>query len=88
MFTVEESWHILNVILICGAFDKKTFCCWKTFVMAQLSIFLGPRGPLGTPSSVRPFVGAKNLDQLYSSLNQQRTTANLSDIIGYVSGGV
>ena len=36
--------------------------------------FLGPRGPLGIPlsvrPSVRPSVGAKNLDQLYSSINQ------------------
>ena len=64
--------------------------------------FLGPRGPLGLPSlvrpSVRPPVGAKNLDQLYSSINQQWTTANLSDIVWWclvvsgaclvVSGGV
>ena len=37
---------------------------------------------------VRPSVGKKNLDQLYSSINQQRTTANLSDIVWCVSGGV
>ena len=31
-------------------------------------MFLGPRGPLGLPSSVRLSArGAKNLDQLYSS---------------------
>ena len=30
-------------------------------------VFSGPRGPLGTPSSVRPSVGAKNLDQLYKT---------------------
>ena len=55
-----------------------------------LKTFLGPRGPLGTPSFVHPSVGAKNLDQLYSSINQQRTTANLSDFFWcvVVSGGV
>ena len=37
---------------------------------------------------VRPSVGKKNLDQLYSSINQQRTTANLSDVVWCVSGGV
>ena len=36
-------------------------------------LFLGPRGPLGTPSLVRPFVGKKNLDQLYSSLYASQT---------------
>ena len=54
--------------------------------------FLGPRGPLGLPSLVRPFarspVGAKNLDQLYSSINHHRTTANQSDIVWCMSGGV
>ena len=50
--------------------------------------FLGPRGPLGTPSFARSPVGKKNLDQLYSSINQQRTTANLSDIVWCMSGGV
>ena len=50
--------------------------------------FLGPRGPLGLPSLVSPFVGAKNLDQLYSSISHYRTTANLSDIVWCVSGGV
>ena len=38
--------------------------------------------------SVRPFVGEKNLDQLYSSINHHRTTANLSDIVWCMSGGV
>ena len=56
--------------------------------MLQHLIFLGPRGPLGTPLFARPPVGKKNLDQLYSSINQQRTTANLSDIVWCVSGGV
>ena len=51
-------------------------------------IFLGPRGPLGSPSFVRPPVGAKNLDQLYSSINHHRTTANQSDIVWCMSGGV
>ena len=48
-------------------------------------VFLGPRGPLGLPSfvrlSTRPSVRKKNLDQLYSSINHHRTTANLSDIV-------
>ena len=45
-------------------------------------MFLGPRGPLGLPSSVRLSArGAKNLDQLYSSIAHHRTTANLSDIV-------
>ena len=35
--------------------------------------FLGPRGLLGTPSSARPSVGAKNLDQLYSSMYASQT---------------
>ena len=43
---------------------------------------------LGTPLFIRPFVGAKNLDQLYSSMNHHRTTANLSDIVWCMSGGV
>ena len=30
----------------------------------------------------------KNLDQLYSSINHHRTTANLSDIVCCMSGGV
>ena len=51
-------------------------------------VFSGPRGPLGTPSSVRPSVRKKNLDQLYSSINHHRTTANLSDIVWCMSGGV
>ena len=37
---------------------------------------------------VRPPVGKKNLDQLYSSINHHRTTANLSDIVWCMSGGV
>ena len=52
-------------------------------------MFLGPRGPLGLPSSVRLSArGAKNLDQLYSSIAHQRTTANLADIVWCMSGGV
>ena len=50
------------------------------------SSFLGPRGPLGLPSFVCSSVGAKNLDQLYSSINHHRTTANLSDIVLCMSG--
>ena len=50
--------------------------------------FLGPRGPLGLPSLVSSPVGAKNLDQLYSSINHHRTTANQSDIVWCMSGGV
>ena len=38
--------------------------------------------------SVRPSVRKKNLDQLYSSINHHRTTANLSDIVWCMSGGV
>ena len=38
--------------------------------------------------SVHPSVGEKNLDQLYSSINQHRTTANLTDIVWCISGGV
>ena len=53
-----------------------------------LFLFSGPRGPLGTPLSVRPSVGKKNLDQLYSSINHHRTTANLSDIVWCMSGSV
>ena len=61
---------------------------WDVYIYS----FLGLRGPLGTPLSVRPFVrppvGKKNLDQLYSSVNHHRTTANLSDIVWCMSGGV
>ena len=39
-------------------------------------------------SSIRSPVGKKNLDQLYTSINHHRTTANLSDIVWCVSGGV
>ena len=63
------------IIIIChhtGWFFRSARTSWNTFVRP----------------SVRPFVGAKNLDQLYSSINQQRTTANLSDIVWCVSGGV
>ena len=37
---------------------------------------------------VRPPVRKKNLDQLNSSINHHRTTANLSDIVWCMSGGV
>ena len=57
-------------------------------ILLLTMMFLGPRGPLGLPSLVSPFVGAKNLDQLYSSINHHRTTANLSDIVWCMSGGV
>ena len=33
-------------------------------------------------------VRKKRLDQLYSSINNHRTTANLSDIVWIMSGGV
>ena len=52
------------------------------------STFLGPRGPLGLPSFARSPVRKKNLDQLYSSIIHHRTTANLSDIVWCMSGGV
>ena len=48
--------------------------------------FLGPRGPLGTPSSVRPSMGKKNLDQLYSSINHARLV--VSGGVSSMSGGV
>ena len=62
----------------------------RFYYMSQERItrFLGPRGPFGLPSLVRPFVRKKNLDQLYSSINHHWTTANLSDIVWCVSGGV
>ena len=63
-----------------------------SFSVNKISTFLGPRGPLGLPSSVRPSdrppVCKKNLDQLYSSINHHRTTANLSDIVWCISGNV
>ena len=37
---------------------------------------------------VDPWMCAKNLDQLYSSLNHHRTTTNLSDIVWCMSDGV
>ena len=58
---------------------------FREMTLQWMSSFLGPREPLGTPSFVRPFVrplkGNKNLDQLYSSINHHRTTANPSDQI-------
>ena len=36
----------------------------------------------------RPSVGTKKLDHLYSSINHHRATANLSDIVWCMSGGV
>ena len=44
-------------------------------------LLLGPRGPLGTPLSVRPSVRKKNLHHLYSLINHHRTTVNLSNHI-------
>ena len=58
-------------ILESPAFQKFGICLLCT-------LFLGPRGPLGTPSLVSLPVGAKNMDQLYSSINHHKTTANLS----------
>ena len=60
----------------------------KLLLIVQRPKFLGPRGPLELPSFVRPPVRKKNLDQLYSSINHHRTTANLSDIVWIMSGGV
>ena len=37
---------------------------------------------------VRSLVGKKNLDQLYRSINHHRATANLSDIVWCMYGGV
>ena len=48
--------------------------------------FLGLREPLVTPLSTHIWTLAKNLDQLYSSINHHRTTINLSDIVWCMSG--
>ena len=73
------------------------FCIVKSF---KLHLFRSARTSWITfvRPPVRPSVGKKNLDQLYSSINRQRTTANLSDIVWWclehvwwclvVSGGV
>ena len=57
---------------------------WHRRKVMRYHSFLGPRGPLGTPSSARK----KYLNQLFSSINHHRTTANLSDIVWCMSGGV
>ena len=60
-----------------------------SFGYSNLSIFRSATTSwIGTPSFPRPSVGAKNLDQLYSSINHHRTTANLSDIVWCMSGSV
>ena len=58
--------------------------------MLRINLFRSARTSWNTfvRSFVRPFVGAKNLDQLYSSLNHHRTTANQSDIVWCMSGSV
>ena len=55
--------------------------------LQEVDSFLGPRGPLVPPLSVGGWVGAKNMDQLYSFINHHRTT-NLSDIVWCMSDGV
>ena len=45
----------------------KRWRCWKP--RQSFSCFLGPRGPLVPPLSPRVWVRAKNLDQLYSEIN-------------------
>ena len=45
----------------------------------RLTMFLGPQGPLGKPLFVHPSKGKKNPNQLYSSKNLNRTTADQSD---------
>ena len=76
--------YFLFVIVYLGC-DCVLLICDCAFVIVY---FLGPRGPFGTPSFVRSSVGKKNLDQLYCSINHHRTTANLSDIVWCMSGGV
>ena len=53
-----------------------------TTLPALIVGFLGPRGPLGTPSSVRPFVRSsarkKNLNHLWSLINHPRIMPNPS----------
>ena len=74
--------------VVCKNFTFRSLLPLRSMRLLKVTSFLGPRGPLGLPSLVRPPVGAKNLDQLYSSINQQRITANLSDIVSCMSGGV
>ena len=45
----------------------------------RLTMFLGPQGPLGKPLFVHPSKGKTNPNQLYSSKNLNRTTADESD---------
>ena len=46
--------------------QKSNACCFpaKMPKCVKCILFLGPRGPLGTPSFVRPFVRAKNQDHI------------------------
>ena len=86
----DFSTHVNDIALLkLGEFISSTSL---KFLSNDSPFFLGPRGPLGLPSlvrsSVRPSVRKKNLDQLYSSINHHRTTANLSDIVWCMSGGV
>ena len=62
------------------------FAPWCNF--SSGTHFLGPRGPLVPPGPVAGWTRTKNLDQLYSYINHHRTTANLSDIVWCMSGGV
>lgn len=53
-----------------------------SFKKKYFLFFFGPRGPLGLSSFVRSSVcGQDILDQLYSSINYHRATANQSDLV-------